>query len=161
MIEVSKLHKMLDLESETAAAFKDLNPKEQQAYIKAHPASKYARGGKSASKSATGHPLETTSADRASAKAIGEHLINKHGATIHMASKPGDKNAVHLMPAANKKGLHDDLVKHGWRKGEGGDYFSPSGHQLGMSSRQNGLIGLHRYYSSDNKRLYKAAGNRR
>jgi hypothetical protein len=44
MIEVSKLHKMLKLESETAAAFADMTAKEQQAYIKAHPSSKYAHG---------------------------------------------------------------------------------------------------------------------
>jgi hypothetical protein len=47
MIEVSKLHKMLKLESETAAAFDKMSKPEQQAYIKAHPASKYAHGGTS------------------------------------------------------------------------------------------------------------------
>ena len=45
MIEVAKLEKMLSYEMELAKSWNNMSPREQQAYLKAHPLSKFRPGG--------------------------------------------------------------------------------------------------------------------
>jgi hypothetical protein len=111
MIEVSKLHKMLKLESETAASFKDLNKKEQQAYIKAHPGSKYASGGgKSSVRNTSQNKLHK---DMMSMNG-GQTYFGKADNVTYFKADPGKKHLYRVVNVTSKH-LVDHLKSKGYK----------------------------------------------
>ena len=103
-IEMAKLENMLQAELEMATAWKNMTPKEQEVYLKAHPLSKFRKGGSSGADHVDfrGHL-----AKKGWTKTAPHTYTHKNGKTIKFHN--GDANHRHKFTITHKNG---DMTHH-------------------------------------------------
>lgn len=125
MIEIAKLEKTFAAETAADKWWDGLSKKEQQAYIKAHPRSKYAKKGGASNKSGetkseSMHGVTTYAKHDADDKAI-RGLVKKHGGEIQGEGGLREEDNYDIyshIPKKNLKAFRSDLrsakIKHDW-----------------------------------------------
>jgi hypothetical protein len=121
MISVAKLKKMMNAELASDAWWDGLSKKEQQAYIKAHPKSKYAKQGVTKKTTRDVHhekPIHSGPSNIATSN----FLVKNFGAKRlkNMGRNPYANHQVmqHILSASGAKKMHDHLLSNGWNVDE-------------------------------------------
>lgn len=121
MIEMKKLEAMLSAETAADKWWDGLSKKEQQAYLKAHPGSKY--GGGKGTSVGVGGPMHgvTAYAKHGADDSTIRGLVKKHGGEIQGEGGLGEGDDYDIyshVPGKNLKAFRSDLrsakIKHDW-----------------------------------------------